>query len=391
MAHHAKAVRRRSPLLAAALGIAAAASIVAACGFDDVGVGGDVVVPGPEGGPTNDARPGVDAPPGTDASDSSIVIDAQCSNDVATDPLHCGRCGHSCLGGACVAGMCVPITLATRGSPHDLVVDATNVYWTDKGDATFEPAAARCPKAGGAVVRVATGVAGTNDIESLVVAANRVYLTDTLTNFVQGCALPGPDCAAPLLSTENGPLGIAWNGTALFWVNGGSGNIRRSPPSLVGATSIVTGRPSPQRIAVTATKVAWTESTGIGIADIDGQNENEATSATAPRDVAIDASFVYFATASEVRRVTHGGGGNTLLANGVDIQRLVVDANGIYFTDRANGGRVLRCPLTGCVSPIPREVVAVGDDMVFAVAVDATHVYWTNQAATGGTIRRVAR
>ena len=385
-------VKTARTVAAAALGIAVSAGIVAACGFDEVGAGG--VVPGTEGGSAIDARPAVDAPPDdVDASDSSIVPDGAqpCSAEIATDALNCGRCGHSCLGGTCAAGMCQPTTLATRGSPHDLVVDATDVYWTDKGDAILPPAAERCPKAGGAVVRVAKGVAGTNVPESLVIGAGRVYITDSRFDVVAGCAPLGPDCPNPLISGENGPFGIAWNGTQLFWSNRDSGTIRRAPPSLGSPTSIVQGRPSPKRIAASATHVAWTESGGIRISDVDGQNENDVASATEPRDVAIDASFVYFATATEVRRAAFSGGGNTLLANGVDIQRLVVDATGFYFTDRANGGRVLRCPLAGCVSPLPREVVALGDSMVFGVAVDATHVYWTNQAATAGTIRRVAR
>jgi len=31
-----------------------------------------------------------------------------CETDLATDSLSCGACGHSCQGGACVAGVCQP-------------------------------------------------------------------------------------------------------------------------------------------------------------------------------------------------------------------------------------------------------------------------------------------
>src|SRR5262245_7861561 len=35
-----------------------------------------------------------------------------CSEDIEANAEHCGRCGHSCLGGACVQGRCQPRRLA---------------------------------------------------------------------------------------------------------------------------------------------------------------------------------------------------------------------------------------------------------------------------------------
>jgi hypothetical protein len=34
-----------------------------------------------------------------------------CSIDLLSDPSHCGRCGHSCLGGACFNGLCQVVSL----------------------------------------------------------------------------------------------------------------------------------------------------------------------------------------------------------------------------------------------------------------------------------------
>src|SRR5262245_1510651 len=53
--------------------------------------------------------------------------------DVASSAAHCGRCGHDCLGGACVLGRCQPVAIAiNRVNPHGLAVDANGVvYWTE--------------------------------------------------------------------------------------------------------------------------------------------------------------------------------------------------------------------------------------------------------------------
>ncbi len=54
-------------------------------------------------------------------------------SDPKTDPLNCGACGQSCLGGACSNGACQPVVLASRGANTllSLAVDSTNVYWTE--------------------------------------------------------------------------------------------------------------------------------------------------------------------------------------------------------------------------------------------------------------------
>src|SRR5690348_6466281 len=92
-----------------------------------------------------------------------------CGSD--SDPNNCGVCGHSCLGGACAAGACVPVRLASdQGDsaygaawypyttdigdplpgPDRLAVDDTHVYWLNlRGEVM------RVPIAGGDPERVA--------------------------------------------------------------------------------------------------------------------------------------------------------------------------------------------------------------------------------------------
>jgi hypothetical protein len=58
-----------------------------------------------------------------------------CESDLGQDPLNCGACGHSCQGGACVAGTCQPVVVV--GDPlvatglvaqYGITVIGTSVY-----------------------------------------------------------------------------------------------------------------------------------------------------------------------------------------------------------------------------------------------------------------------
>jgi hypothetical protein len=96
-----------------------------------------------------DAVVEVDASTDAIAADAIAVADAfggapprpdgeagNCGSE--TDADNCGQCGHSCLGGACVGGMCTPFVLA--GSPtkyldlfslYGLAVAGNSLYGTD--------------------------------------------------------------------------------------------------------------------------------------------------------------------------------------------------------------------------------------------------------------------
>lgn len=52
--------------------------------------------------------------------------------DMLNNPEHCGRCGHSCLGGACVGGACQPVVLQDLENfgATALALDSTDVFWS---------------------------------------------------------------------------------------------------------------------------------------------------------------------------------------------------------------------------------------------------------------------
>ncbi len=67
------------------------------------------------------------------AIDGSVVASdsGTCSSNLQSDPLNCGRCARSCLGGQCQAGACRPVTLATLPmDPWYLSGDGQYLYVT---------------------------------------------------------------------------------------------------------------------------------------------------------------------------------------------------------------------------------------------------------------------
>lgn len=63
-----------------------------------------------------------------DGADASVVA---CDANAATDPENCGRCGHSCLGGACVAGECQTFVLASADEPRGLAFVGKQVFFSE--------------------------------------------------------------------------------------------------------------------------------------------------------------------------------------------------------------------------------------------------------------------
>jgi hypothetical protein len=52
--------------------------------------------------------------------------------DTTNDPHNCGQCGHDCLGGACAAGRCQPVVLASgERFPNSITSDGSEVFWAN--------------------------------------------------------------------------------------------------------------------------------------------------------------------------------------------------------------------------------------------------------------------
>ncbi len=87
-----------------------------------------------------------------DAASETGVDAVTCDASFASDPNHCGKCGHSCFGGACVGGECQPVAIgATTGEDVlDVALDAQRVMWltATRGGWTNPGHVYGCPYAG---------------------------------------------------------------------------------------------------------------------------------------------------------------------------------------------------------------------------------------------------
>jgi hypothetical protein len=134
---------RRSGGAALALAAACGAWLAAAACASFSSEGGSEGSPAEAGADTSsEAAPGPEA--GTDATPSCD------QSKVASDPNHCGKCGHSCLGGACVASQCAPAVLATMTALNVLgpVLDGTRAVVVAQDPATGGAHVGWCAKSG---------------------------------------------------------------------------------------------------------------------------------------------------------------------------------------------------------------------------------------------------
>ena len=146
-------------------------------------------------------------------------------SDPKTDPLNCGACGQSCLGGACSNGACQPVVLASRGANTllSLAVDSTNVYWTENeahtGAGLAPSDVVSCAKGGcdgGTVLFTERSDAGPSQLMGIATSADASTLDGGPANlYVAGLgglvlAVPTSGGTATTLATGPGFQGISW-------------------------------------------------------------------------------------------------------------------------------------------------------------------------------------
>jgi hypothetical protein len=311
------------------------------------------------GGTSGDARPTGNGAPG-DAGGASTddVTDGAASDgdggptfatcdggSVGSDPLNCGACGHSCLGGACASGQCQPVMMVPF-SPIGLLLDSPYIYIWDYGtidrvpvDATYAPG-------------VDSGVAliWQGGMDQLVADPTNLYWTTG--GAPEQIATIGKDRSNPHIivptvgDSTRGSGVLAIKGNRLYWsepreydLDAAAGYVRSALVDGGGLITITAGG-GPMGLAVDDASVYWGSETNppgvIGQALLDGSVQDAAvTGVVYASTVAVDDGYVYYTQLpwGEVLRVARG---STLVEHFAkaplgNIQQILLDQDDVYY------------------------------------------------------------
>jgi hypothetical protein len=186
---------------------------------------------------------------------------AACSSD-SSSGLPMSTCASGRVESVALSGGAgsVFFTGASQSVPSSgLAVNATSLFWADYADHMNKTALS-----GGTSQPIVSGLLGSNDI---AVDATSVYWTDDTS--VSKAPLGGGKITV-LASGQNHPAGIAVDETSVYWVNDGTpasmacgascndGSVVRTPLAGGAITTLASGQAHPERIAVDATSVYWT-------------------------------------------------------------------------------------------------------------------------------------
>ncbi len=233
-------------------------------------------------------------------------------------------------------------TLATNlFQPFFLQHDATNLYW-----GLYSNDIAQIPLAGGTPIPLQTS--NNALLIGLAVDATTVYHTEDYT-VPQDCtvvSVPKGGGTRVILASGgswNHPTGLAVSGGTVYWGVASPGAILTVPVG-GGTTSTLVSGVGPIAVVADATNVYWTDSSGavMKVAQAGGAPVTLATSAN-PNAIAVDGTYVYwstlaFSTPSTILKVPIAGGTAVTLESGLQsVRGIAVDATSIYWTEEAAG------------------------------------------------------
>jgi len=348
--------------------------------------------------------------------------------DIQTAAASCGKCGHSCGAGSCVAGACQAITVATFTSVQGIAASPKGIV------IAADSAINLCAKPEGctAATSLTTIKSGISQLNSVTVATTGATSTafwdgnEGDNEIVYSCPVDG--CPAGLATVVDnvvndsigrviaGPSTVLWTRYQSYY---GPYSTKCTLPACT-TKDVVRPVPAtgpyyddlnremtvPSKIfSVGATKTIW------ATPYLNNDNNKQlryctyGTSCATPAEISRGPFYgvralTYFngnhyvaigndsnTTSNIIGRISDATPSTPtpLVGDAMGIAAVAVDASGIYWVNGTTG-RVGRCAtLTGCTGS--GETLATGETGAKDIAVDDKYVYW----ATATAVRKVAK
>lgn len=376
----------------------------------------------PDGGPTKLEDGATVLPDGAVVEDGSIDEDsAACPGaNLATDPKHCGRCGHDCLGGECSAGKCQAVQLGTaQSAPLTFVAVSDNdVFATGYVDVTSQVGGVwRAPKIPGAGVTSFVDDATMRYAAGITAIDQKLYVLDydykTSGGGLYSCDLSAAKCTPSKLADAESPLGLASVGGKIYYANDGTGIMVYTPGG--SAATFRADFPGPRLYADGKNAyyiILFNGGAGRYAALLEALPSGtvaEMTRFETPTaftgDIAGNATDLFFTAwdlegngGGVARRISRTQGQPSCDYGGstnVRPQGITVDAENVYWTNGGTGpedgswtnGSLNTCKLSGCCAT--PEVLWTGSGRPFGVTTDDKAIYWVTRQT--GQIWKIAK
>jgi hypothetical protein len=337
-----------------------------------------------------------DTTTGPDCGPDEMACGEECV-DLETDPDHCGGCGHSCLGGECVAGTCQAVELFTgKGRLFMVHVDDDYIYYGGDGVDV-----GRMDKDGSndTILVPAGAEPQTREYcyDSAITPNAVVWGNDWVQPGVRGCLLP--DCQGGVQTFVPGInlYGLAYNPfNDTVYFNQGPDIVQAA---WMGAPSLfVAGAGTARSMTTDDAFVYW----GAHLA-ADDVHLRKVPIAGGPiaelvidrpmmgPDIEVASDYVYWSEDAQIyfAPLPNGIGGaapTQFGSSGTTVRYMAVDDTHLYWTATSMDiGTVQRCPLDGCGGP--PEVLGQSPQP-WGITLDGDAVYWVTEQ---GGIYKVAK